>query len=103
MKKQVLLTTGVMGIIGGAIVYLSLIHIYTLKENEKGEYQIYAVANAVTDGPSNTEPGNIVSDLEPGDDNAPDESAVSSDETQDSTESTPEQPQESGSESSEAA
>ena len=76
---------------------------YTLKENEKGEYQIYAVANAVTDGPSNTEPGNVVSDVEPGDDNAPDESDVSSDATQDSTESTPEQPQESGSESSEAA
>ena len=31
----------------------------TLKENEKGEYQIYAVANAVTDGPSNTFRGGV--------------------------------------------
>ena len=75
---------------------------YTLKETEKGEYQIYSVANAIIDGPSNTDPGNAVSDLGAGDDNAPDGN-TSSDETQDGTESTPEQSQESASESSEAA
>lgn len=76
---------------------------YTLKENDKGEYQIYAVANAVTDGPSNTEPGNDVSDWEPGNDNLPDASGASSDGTQDGTESVPEESQDSVPESSEAA
>lgn len=74
---------------------------YTLKENDKGEYQIYAVANAVTDGPSNTEPGNDVSNLEPGNDNAPDASGISSDETSDGPESVSEDSQQSTPESSE--
>ncbi len=76
---------------------------YTLKENEKGEYQIYAVANAVTDGPSNTEPGNNISDLGAGDDNTADGSDASSDAAQDGPESTPEDSGESVPESSEAA
>lgn len=76
---------------------------YTLKENDKGEYQIYAVANAVTDGPSNTEPGNDVSNLEPGNDNAPDASGISSDETSDGSESVSEDSQQSTPESSETA
>ena len=76
---------------------------YTLKENDKGEYQIYAVANAVTDGPSNTEPDNDVSNLEPGNDNAPDASGISSDETSDGSESVSEDSQQSTPESSETA
>lgn len=76
---------------------------YTLKENEKGEYQIYAVANAVTDGPSNTEPGNNISDLGAGDDNTADGSDASSGAAQDGPESTPEESGESVPESSEAA
>ncbi|MBC8558702.1 hypothetical protein [Fumia xinanensis] len=76
---------------------------YTLKENDKGEYQIYAVANAVTDGPSNTEPDNDVSNLEPGNDNAPDASGISSDETSDGPESVSEDSQQSTPESSETA
>ena len=73
---------------------------YTLKENEKGEYQIYAVANAVIDQPSNTEPGNDVSDLEPGNDNAPEESGESS---ESSSNPVPSESSESTPESSEAA
>lgn len=76
---------------------------YTLKENDKGEYQIYAVANAVTDGPSNAEPDNDVSNLEPGNDNAPDASGISSDETSDGSESVSEDSQQSTPESSETA
>lgn len=76
---------------------------YTLKENDKGEYQIYAVANAVTDGPSDAEPGNDVSNLEPGNDNAPDASGISSDETSDGSESVSEDSQQSTPESSETA
>lgn len=76
---------------------------YTLKENDKGEYQIYAVANAVTDGPSDAEPDNDVSNLEPGNDNAPDASGISSDETSDGSESVSEDSQQSTPESSETA
>ncbi len=76
---------------------------YTLKETEKGEYQIYSVANAIIDEPSNTEPDNNVSDLGAGDDNTADGSDASSDAAQDDPESTPEESGESVPESSEAA
>ncbi len=76
---------------------------YTLKVNEAGEYQIYAIANAVVDEPSNTEPGNTVSDVEPGNDSTSDESGTSSDGAQDGSESTSDQSDDSASESSEAA
>lgn len=76
---------------------------YTLTKNEKGEYLIYSVANAVTDEPSNAQSESDLSDLEEGGDNAPDGTDAASEESQDSSESASEESQESGSETSEAA